>query len=147
MPATPWVAATFSAVHVLAIGIGLGGIVLRARAATRRDLPTVLIADAAWGVAAALWLITGLVRAFGGLEKGSDYYLHNTAFWIKIGLFVSVWLLELIPMITLIRWRMGRGTVGDPATLDRIAQISWIETAIVVAIPFVAAAMARGVGM
>jgi len=34
-------------------------------------------ADNWYGVAAILWVVTGLLRAYGGLEKGSAYYLEN----------------------------------------------------------------------
>jgi putative membrane protein len=40
-------------------------------------LNDVFTADSFWGIAALLWIVTGLWRAFGGLEKGSDYYLHT----------------------------------------------------------------------
>jgi putative membrane protein len=141
-----WLSAIFSALHVLALGIGLGAIVLRARALGRHDLPAALRADNAWGASALLWLGSGLARAFGGLEKGTDWYLQNHMFWLKMALFLGVLLLELVPMVTLVRWRMGRGAVGDPATMDRFARLSRIEVALTVAIPFVAAAMARGLG-
>jgi putative membrane protein len=54
-------------------------------------------------------------------------------------------------MITLIRWRQiaGRGTSAwnpNPAAARRIARISYIEAALVVAMVFAAVAMARGYG-
>lgn len=141
-----WYAAALSAGHVLALGIGLPGVFLRARALSRGDVPAALAADNAWGVAALLWLGTGLLRAFGGVEKGAAFYLASTTFHLKLGLFGLVFLLELWPMVTLIRWRLarGRGDVPDTAAMPWLARISAAETAVVLAIPFVAAAMARG---
>src|SRR5207245_241389 len=72
-------------------------------------------ADTVWGIAALLWLATGLARAFGGLEKGSAFYLASPLFWLKITLFATVALLEAWPMATFIRWRraLRRGEAPD----------------------------------
>jgi putative membrane protein len=107
----------------------------------------VLFADNLWGIAAALWLLTGLWRAFGGLEKGSDFYLHNTAFLIKISLFALVFVLELRPMITFIRWR-GLQRKKQPIDLSvapSLARTSYIELILLIPIVSMATAMARGI--
>lgn len=69
----PWVLAS---VHLLALGIGLGAVFTRARSLQtvrqRPRLRTIFLADAFWGLAAILWLGTGLWRAFGGVEKGTQ---------------------------------------------------------------------------
>jgi len=79
-----------AAVHLLALGVGLGAVWARGRALQAPlDVPTlrrVFYADTWWGIAALLWISTGLVRAFGGYEKGAVYYLHNHLFWAKMGL-------------------------------------------------------------
>lgn len=137
-----WISAAFSAVHLLALGVGLGSVYARGRALERSDVPAVLRADAWWGVAALLWLGSGLMRAFGGLEKGTAYYLASHAFQVKMGLFVLVVALEAWPMITFIRWRTGR--TPDLTKMAALARINRIELVLVLLIPFVAAAMARG---
>ena len=59
--------------HLLALGIGFGAIVDRALALRgtlqEAGLRRVLRADTAWGIAAFLWISTGLIRAFGGFER------------------------------------------------------------------------------
>jgi putative membrane protein len=90
--------ASLSALHVLALAIGFGAVFARGR--RLRDLrrtpedPGVLArllqADALWGVAALLWIATGLLRVFGGLEKQPGFYLRNGFFWIKMALFLLV---------------------------------------------------------
>lgn len=99
----------FAAVHLLALGVGLGAVWARARALKSEldpaGLRRVFYADTWWGVAALLWIGTGLVRAFGGLEKGGDYYLHNHLFQAKMAVLILILLLELPPLVTLIRWR------------------------------------------
>src|ERR1041385_7129951 len=63
-----------AAVHLLALGVGLGAVWARGRALQALlDVPAlrrVFYADSWWGIAAVLWIDTGLVRAFGGYEKG-----------------------------------------------------------------------------
>ena len=106
-------------------------------------------ADGAWGIAALLWLLTGPVRAFGPFEKGAAFYLASPLFYVKMGLFVLIFLIELKPMASLIRWRMimGRGETPDLSAARLYAQLSWIEAILVVVIVFVAAFMARGIGI
>src|SRR5213595_584919 len=78
-----------AAVHLLALGVGLGAVWARGRALQAPlDVPAlrrVFSAATWWGIAAVLWIGTGLVRAFGGYEKGAFYYLHNHLFWAKMG--------------------------------------------------------------
>jgi putative membrane protein len=143
-----WLIAT---VHLLALPIGLGGVWLRGRALrsslSSGDLRQVFAADNLWGVAAALWIATGLARAFGGLEKGSAFYLSQPVFYAKMVLFVVILLLEIWPMTTLIRWRiqLRRGATVDTAVAPALARISDIQAALVVLMVFAAAALARGV--
>ena len=144
--------AVIAALHLLALGIGLGAIVARARAlrapldGTR--LSGVFLADSLWGLAALLWITTGLWRAFGGLEKGTAFYLGSTAFWIKMTLLALILVLEMWPMVTLIRWRLARARGGavDLRSATVMARISVAQTVLVVAMVFVATAMARGLG-
>lgn len=141
-----------AAVHLLALGIGLGAVVVRARAlrAPLDDsrLRSVFLADALWGLAALLWISTGLWRAFGGLEKGGAYYLGSTAFWIKMALLAGILVLEVRPMATLVRWRTARakGLAPDLSAAPALARISLVQALIVVAMVFAATAMARGIG-
>ncbi|HEX9294999.1 MAG TPA: DUF2214 family protein [Polyangiaceae bacterium] len=145
-------AALFSALHVLSLGIGLGAVFARGRAlraVARGDaqaIGRVLLADNFWGVAALLWLATGLTRVFGQLDKGLAFYVYNGFFWTKMGLFLLILALEIVPMVALVRWRIAlrKGQAPDTRRAAGFARISDVETALVVAIPFVAAAMARG---
>ena len=58
-----------AAIHLLALGIGLGAVWVRARALRgspdESALRRALTADGVWGLAALLWLSTGLWRLFG----------------------------------------------------------------------------------
>lgn len=147
MDALRWLLATL---HLLALAIGFGAVWARARALRQRldetGLRAVFIADGLWGLAALLWLVTGLWRAFGGVEKGTQYYLSNPVFHLKLTLFVVIFLLELPPMVGLIRWRIARqrGTPVDTARAPRYAKISSIQGVLLVLMVCAATAIARG---
>jgi putative membrane protein len=146
------IAASVSALHVLALALGLPAVYLRGRA-LRGPLDTaglggLFAADNLWGVAAALWVVTGLLRAFGGLEKGTAFYLGSRAFWLKMALFALILALEIRPMMTFIRWRAGlrRGRAPDTAGARGLYVVNHIEMGLVVLMVFVAAFVARGFG-
>ena len=139
-----------AAAHLLALGIGLGAVWARGRAlrgiVDNAALRRAFAADAWWGFAAVLWLATGLARLLAATEKSVEYYMRNPLFHLKMGLFLLVLLLEIWPMVTLIRWRraLGRNQTAAFGSAHRIARISTIEAFIIVIIVFVAAALARG---
>lgn len=142
-----WLVAT---IHLLALGIGLGAIVGRARALhaplDEGRLKPVFFADSLWGLAAVLWISTGMWRAFGGLEKGSAYYLGSTAFLIKMAMLGAIILLEIWPAMTVTRWRgaLRKGRSPDLSAAPTLARISVVQAVLVVAMVFAATAMARG---
>jgi putative membrane protein len=116
------------------------------RALDSDGLRQVFLADTLWGIAAVLWIATGLLRAFGGLEKGTGYYLHNPLFHAKMGLLVVILLLEIWPMAVLIRWRIQakRGIAINTAPAASFARISRVQAGLIVLMVFVATALARG---
>jgi putative membrane protein len=144
-----WVLASL---HLVALAVGSAGIVDRA-VSLRGSLDNArirraLIADSLWGLAALLWISTGLLRAFAGFEKGSSYYLDSTAFRVKMTLLGIILLLEIWPMISFIRWRsaLGRGDMPDTRNARIFARISAAQILCVVLMVFAATAMARGLG-
>jgi putative membrane protein len=145
-----WLAASL---HLLALGIGLGAVWARGR--TLRSsldagtLRQVFFADTLWGLAAVLWISTGLWRLLAGLEKGTGYYLQNHLFLTKMALLALVLLLEIRPMITLIRWRrtVSRGEAPDTRAAPLLARISFVQAWLIGLMVFAAAGMARGMGM
>ena len=147
------ISAIVSALHVLALGIGLPSVFFRGRALKgpldAEGLRRLFAADNAWGGAAVLWIGTGLLRAFGGLEKGAHFYLHSRLFWAKVALFATILALEAWPMVTFIRWRIqrGRGQAPDTSSAAAIWVLNHLEMGLVVVIVFVASFMARGFGL
>jgi putative membrane protein len=142
--------------HLIALGLGLGAVI--ARGTALREAPSnaalrrAFRSDSTWGIAALLWIITGVWRLLDGIEKPTAFYLTNPVFHAKIGLFLVILLLELWPMITLIRWRrtFSAGESAERLMTSgagrRIATISHIEALLVVVMVFVAVALARGFG-
>ena len=147
---------TLAALHLIALGLGLGAVLTRGTALrdalTPGSLRRAFRSDALWGIAFMIWLVTGLWRLFGETEKSVAYYMTNHVFFAKMGFLVIILALEIWPMITLIRWRIAirRGepaeTVANVAAARRIAIISHVEATLVVLMVFAAAAMARGYG-
>ncbi len=142
--------------HLLALGFGLGAVLDRAASLrgpmTTQTLRRVFRADTVWGLAAALWIATGVWRVVAQTEKATTYYMRNPLFWTKMGLLAVILLLELGPMITLIRWRIAaaRGAPPEvyarPSLARRMATISRIEAALVIVMVAAAVAVARGYG-
>jgi putative membrane protein len=144
-----WLLASF---HLLALGIGLGAVVGRGVALKSRldgpGLRWVFLADTAWGVAALLWIVTGVWRLLAGLEKPTGYYFTNHAFLTKMALLAIILGLELWPMMRLIAWRrrIARGETPDTSAAVLLARISFWQAGLVAVMVFLAAAMARGYG-
>ena len=71
---------------------------------------------------------------------------HRVSKCGKMGRFIAILALEAWPMMTLIRWRMGK---REPNTRDagRIEAINYVECALVVGMVFAAWSMARGFGV
>lgn len=152
----PMLRFSLAAVHLIALGLGLGAVLARGTALREALAPGALRrafrADMTWGIAFGLWLLTGLWRLFGETDKPVGYYMTNHVFFAKMGFLVIILALELWPMITLIRWRGAlRGGATPEHTVDagaarRIAIISHVQATLVVLMVFAAAAMARGFG-
>ncbi|MDR6608870.1 DUF2214 family protein [Pseudomonas synxantha] len=141
-----------AAVHLLAVVLGLWAVLTRGTAFRRLadgagEVRSVLVADNIWGVSAVVLLISGGMRAFGGYEKGTDYYLHQPLFHLKMTLFVLILLLEIAPMVTLIKWRiaLGRKVAVDTGRAKLFARISHVEALLVLLMVVAATGMARGV--
>lgn len=146
--------------HLIALAIGLPAIVDRARAlrlAAREPsrgpaLRRAIAADSLWGLSAMLWIGTGLWRYLAGTEMSSEYYNRNHLFLGKMSLLAAILLLEIWPMVTLIRWRLSLRAgaaaeeVATPLAARRIAAVSYVQCALVLLMVIFAVGMARGFG-
>ncbi|MDY7532214.1 DUF2214 family protein [Pseudomonas sp. Bout1] len=144
-----------AAIHLLAFAMALSAVLARGKAlrCLADNQPStvrrVLISDNIWGVSALALLVTGGLRAFGGYEKGTEYYLHQPLFHVKMALLLIILLLEVAPMIRLVHWRvrLARGTPLDLNRAGLFARISHIQALMIVLMMVAASGMARGVGL
>lgn len=117
---------------------------------TMSSLRLVTQLDRAYGASAVLLLGVGFSRVLWGV-KGSPFYLSNPLFWTKIGLFIIVAILSIPPTIQLIRWnKQAHSHTNFPFPDEQVRSIQrWLyaEWMVVLLIPFLAAAMARGIGL
>lgn len=141
----------FASLHLLALAVGFGAVIVRSAIfrvtpLTGITLKRLFTADSIWGMAAALWLVSGIPRAFLGLGKGSSYYLNNPAFHAKMGLFILIFALEIWPMIKLIQWRAAekKGQPIDTSNAKAFSNISIVQAILLVAMVFLATKIARG---
>ncbi|PIA72093.1 DUF2214 family protein [Pseudomonas sediminis] len=111
---------------------------------------SLMITDLAYGICAVLVLATGVARVlwFG---KGAAYYMGNSLFHAKVGLFVLVGLLSILPTLVFIKWRSAvkAGQVPEPSA-RQLRLVTWsirLELLALLFIPLLAALMARGYGV
>ncbi|MFC4160318.1 DUF2214 family protein [Chitinimonas lacunae] len=100
--------------------------------------------DAIYGLTAAIQLATGIGRLF--VEKGTAYYLANPVFHAKMGLFVLVGLASIYPTVRILSWRRPERVIA-PLELRRVIMVVRFELLALLLLPFLASAMARGVGI
>lgn len=142
-----------ASVHLLAFGFALASILRRSRGLRRctstEDLTGIFSADNGWGASALVLVVTGAMRAFGGFEKGASYYFHEPLFHMKMAALVLILVLEIAPMMALLRWRLAvrRGDVPDLTGASKYARIGAWQTVLLVVMVFAASGMARGIGL
>jgi putative membrane protein len=109
-----------------------------------------LRADMVLGLAAAVVFVVGLLRVFY-FEKGATYYFHTWTFHAKLGLFILLALMSIVPTLEFLAWRKpvseGRIPTVSDEKMRRLRAIVHAEMAGVVLILLFAAMMARGVGL
>jgi len=136
----------FGAIFTLIWFLAKEWTLLRAGAANI-DIERLAHADAGFGIAAGVVLITGGLRAAFGV-KGWAFYAHNPAFHVKIGLFVLVGLISIAPTLMLLRWRKAHRQDAafrvSEAEWKRARRLLMIELHLVALIPLAAVIMSRG---
>ena len=106
--------------------------------------------DRGYGAAAGLLLVVGFTRVFHG-AKGAAFYLENPVFWAKIAAFALVGALSILPTVRFIAWQ--RRARKDPgfrlaaADVRSVRRLIAAQAAVLLAIPVLAGAMARGYGL
>lgn len=116
---------------------------------TVQESRRILGVDAAYGISAGILIVVGLLRVFF-FEKGSAFYLNNSMYWVKMGLFILVGLLSIYPTVRFLKWRTALNENNAPEIADdeykRIRLLLHLELTCIVLILFIAPLMARGIG-
>lgn len=104
-------------------------------------------ADSLYGLLALALLIVGFSRVYFGI-KGPDFYFESHVFWTKIAAFVLVGLLSIPPTLRILGWsraaRHDPAYIAPPADIAAARRFMHIEAGVLLLIPILAAAMARG---
>jgi putative membrane protein len=148
-----WLDATLAYLHYIAIFLLFAFLTVQAVLVRGRlDERTVRLLgrmDIWYFGSAIAVLATGFLRATLG-AKGADFYFSAWPIYVKIGLFVAVGVISVIPTLTFIRWRRyfdkdSAWTV--PADEQkRTRRLVMIEVHLAALIPVFAVIMARGLG-
>jgi putative membrane protein len=139
--------------HLLPLPIGLAAVFLRARSlravARGGTAAAAVSADMWWGIAAFIWISTGLVRWLAGIEKPMPYYTHNWLFHAKLTALLVILILEVRPIIVISRWRtrLRRQQSFDTSAANAMATTSYIQLALALFMMIAATGMARGIGV
>ena len=135
--------------HLLVFGIAamlVAQAVLLRGAFDRSVLQRLAGIDRGYGLCAMALIAVGISRVVYGI-KGHDFYLHNPWFHAKMGAFVLVGLLSILPTVKFLRWRKAEranpGAVPSEQDLATMRTVLRIELAGIAAIFVLAAAMAR----
>lgn len=111
---------------------------------------TLIRIDIAYGATAGVVLLTGFARVLW-FAKGTDYYLQNFLFHAKVGLFILVGLISILPTFTFLNWRpallAGQAPQLSPGRAKAVIMTIRLELLLLLIIPLLAVLMARGYGM
>lgn len=136
----------FAAIFAMLWFLAKESVLLRS-GTTSLDIERLARADAGYGALAVAVLLTGASRAVFG-AKGWAFYASNPAFHAKVGLFVLVGLVSIVPTLAFLRWRKARR--ADPhwqvpeAEWKRARRCLLVELHLIALIPLAAVIMARG---
>ena len=115
-----------------------------------RRARSLIITDVAYGICAGLVLFTGLARVIW-YGKGLDYYLGNSLFHAKVGLFILIGLISVVPTFVFLNWRNSLKAGEVPQVSARQARLVTgvirLELLLLLAIPLLAVLMASGYGV
>lgn len=104
--------------------------------------------DAIYGISAMAVLATGLARSIWGI-KGTSWYWSNWLLHLKLGLFIAVALLSIVPTMQFIRWRRAlraSGALPEAGQVRKVRRLVMVQAHIVPLIPLAAVFLARGFG-
>jgi putative membrane protein len=136
-------------IHFLSIIILCGTLIVEnlliAKSLKRREITRMSTVDLVFGLSALSTLTAGLLMWFY-YGKGAAFYMKNPVFHSKLGLFLIVGLISILPTMFFLKHRKGDQdqTVSVP---DLVVWIVRSELALALVIPLFAVLMAKGIGL
>jgi len=120
------------------------------RTPTLIEARRIQVCDAAYGIAAGVLVVAGLLRVYV-YEKGSEFYFSNPVFFLKIGLFALAGLISIYPTVQFIRWRKSTRAGQAPTVTERQHSLITLslkaELVCLIGIVVSASLMAKGIGL
>lgn len=149
-----WASAIAAYLHYLSIGVIFAALITEfltlKQELNLKDAWRILWADSAYGAAAVVILVTGILRVLY-FAKDTAYYMNNPIFWAKVGFYLLVGLVSLYPTISFLTWiKSLMNNQAPEITLNQYQRLRGIIVFELVGfsvIPLLASMMARGVGM
>lgn len=102
--------------------------------------------DLIYGLSAVLVLLTGLARIAWGM-KGAAWYGSQPLLHAKVGLFVLLGLMSIVPTLRYLRWRRalrGQGVLPEASEVKSTRRIVMVQAHLLALIPLLAVFLARG---
>jgi putative membrane protein len=116
----------------------------------RMQVNRIAVLDRGYGAAAGFLLAAGFQSVFYG-AKGAAFYLQNPIFGAKVAAFVLIAALSIPPTVKFIAWRRlaQKEPAFRPAAADvrSVRRLIAAQAAVLLVIPVLAGAMARGYGL
>ncbi|MDQ3000228.1 MAG: DUF2214 family protein [Fibrobacterota bacterium] len=136
-------------IHFLSILILCGTLIVEnlliAKSLKKKELTRLSAVDLVFGLSALSTLTAGLLLWFY-YGKGAAFYTRNPVFHSKLGLFLIVGLLSILPTLFFLKHRKG-GQEETVAVPDLVIWILRTEMALALLIPLFAVLMAKGFGL
>lgn len=148
-----WTAALVAYAHFIAAFVLVATLVYEwasfGRTPTLQEARRLAMADRFYGLSAGLLLAAGFVRAVY-FEKGWSYYQHSGMFHAKLGLFIVIGLLSIVPTVQFIQWgkelKAGRAPVMSEAQHRRVRLCLNLQMLLLPLVALFASLMAKGIG-
>ncbi|MEJ2594544.1 MAG: DUF2214 family protein [bacterium] len=118
---------------------------------TKSQIKSLATTDLIYGIAAAVVLVTGLLRWFVVDVKGAEFFNKNPLFHIKVTLFVVIVILSIFPTLKFLKWRKsirnGQEVEVSEAEAKKQLMFIRIELLLLAIIPLLAVMVAMGIRM
>lgn len=110
---------------------------------SKKELGKLVVIDGIYGGSAIITLVAGLFLWLS-VGKPSEFYSGNPIFHVKLGLFILVGLLSIVPTVFFFKNRNTRQI--EITVPNYILSVVKIEVIILLVLPLLAVFMARGYG-